>query len=163
MPRLSLPLFLISLLSVAITSSCATIPRQIDPLWTEDFFFKNAQIAMDENRYKTALFYYEVLLVRYPENLPRVIAAEYELTFIHYKMGHYKEAEKGYNDIIKKYEESPYAMLYPIRFLKLSRIGLTNIEKKRSVENSLFWRLREKEWAEERGEALLDKDEDTEN
>lgn len=118
---------------------------------------------MDENRYKTALFYYEVLLVRYPGNLSRVIAAEYELAFIHYKMGRYKQAEKGYKDIIKKYEESPYAMLYPPRFLKLSRIGLTNIEKKRLVENRFLWRLREKEWAESRGETLLDKEEDTQN
>lgn len=141
--------------------SCASTQERLNPQWTEDVFFKNAQEAMDENRYKTAIYYYEVFLVRYPENHQRVIAAEYERAFINYKMGDYKEATRGYEEIILKYDESPYAMLYHPRFRQLSEIGLVNIEKKKAVEGRLMWRRQEKVWAEENGESLTDSGEES--
>jgi tetratricopeptide (TPR) repeat protein len=141
--------------------SCASTTGQLNPQWTEDVFFKNAQEAMDENRYETALFYYEVFLVRYPENHQKVIAAEYERAFINYKMGNYKEATRGYDEIILKYDESPYAMLYHPRFHQLSEIGLVNIEKQKAVKNRLLWRVKEKAWADENGESLTDDGEES--
>ena len=139
--------------------SCASVPDRVNPQWTEEMFFKNAQEAMDEYRYETALFYYEVFLVRFPEDHLRDIAAEYERAFINYKMGEYKEASAQYNEIIRKYDESAYAMLYPPRFRGLSEIGLRNIERQEFIGNSLFWRAREKAWAEKNGESLTDTDE----
>ena len=141
--------------------SCAGTRDQISSEWSEEMFFKNAQEAMDENRYKTALYYYEVFLVRYPENRQRVIAAEYERAFIHYKMGDWDTAKAGYEAILRKYDESPYAMLYHPRFRELCQIGLTNIEKQKATTNRLFWRRREKEWAEEHGDRLTDQVDET--
>ena len=143
-------------LLVLVFSSCASTPDRVNPQWTQEMFFKNAQEAMDEYQYKTALFYYEVYLVRFPENQQRGIAAEYERAFINYKMKNYKEASAQYNEILRKYEESPYAMLYPPRFKELCNIGLKNIEKKEFIGNSLFWRAKEKAWAEKEGESLTD-------
>ncbi len=137
-------------------SSCASSVERVNPQWTEEMFFKNAQEAMDEYRYETALFYYEVFLVRYPEKHQRVIAAEYERAFINYKIGNYNVATEDYKEIIRKYDESPYAMLFPPRFKQLSEIGLKNIEKEKAVGNKLLWRVKEKEWAEENGESLTD-------
>ena len=119
-------------------------------------FFKNAQQAMDESRYDTALYYYEVFLIRYPENHQKVIAAEYERAFIHYKQRQFAEAKAGFEEIIRKYDESPYAMLYHPRFRYLCEIGLENLEKKKAVDRRMFWRAREKDWAEEHGESLID-------
>jgi len=148
------------LLTIAVLTvvfvSCASVPDRVSPEWSEAMFFKNAQEAMDESLYKTALYYYEVFLIRYPENHQMVIAAEYERAFIYYKTGDYKRAEAEYQAIIKKYDESPYAILYHPRFRRLCEIGLTNIEKQRAVQNRLFWRNREKEWAEEHGESLTE-------
>jgi len=145
-----------AVLLILALSSCASTPDRVNPQWTPEMFFKNAQEAMDEYRYKTALLYYEVFLVRFPENMPRGIAAEYERAFINYKMDNYKESSDQYNEIIRKYNESPYAMLYPPRFKQLSEIGLKNIEKKDFIGNSLFWRVKEKAWAEQNGESLTD-------
>lgn len=149
----------ISLLIILLVS-CAGTSERVNPQWTQEMFFKNAQEAMDENRYKTALYYYEVFLVRYPENHQRVIAAEYERAFINYKMGNYKEATQGYEAIILKYDESPYAMLFHPRFRHLCEIGMLNIEKQKAVGNHLFWRIKEKEWAEEHDESLTDSGEE---
>jgi tetratricopeptide (TPR) repeat protein len=156
MSRRLIPVYTLLILLISALGSCAGGREQLSPQWTEEIFFKNAQEAMDENRYKDAMYYYEVFLVRYPENLQRAIAAEYELAFINYKMGNYKEATRIYENIIQKYDESPYAMLYHPRFRELSNIGLVNIEKKKAVNGRLFWRRKEKVWAEENGESLTD-------
>lgn len=143
---------------IAVLSSCAGAPKPIEENWTAEMFFKNAQEEMDENRYKTALYYYEVFMVRYPNNHQLVIAAEYERAFIHYKTGDYKAADAEYREILRKYDESPYAMLYPTRFRKLCEIGLQNIEKQKVVNRRMMWRRKEKEWAEAQGENLTDEE-----
>ncbi len=153
MIRRVLPLFV---LSFVLLTSCATIPEGVSPQWTEEMFFKNAQEAMDESRYALAAYYYDVYLVRFPENQQRKIAAEYEKAFIHYKTGNYKKAEDGYKTIISRYDESPYAMLFPPRFKQLCEIGLENIAYRRATQNKVFWRIREKSWADEQGESLTD-------
>ncbi len=156
MPKRVLTLTPIILFALIMVTSCSSTRDRVSPEWTKSMFFKNAQNAMDENRYDTALYYYEVFLVRYPEDHQKVIAAEYERAFIQYKKGDYKNATAGYEEIIRKYDESPYAMLYHPRFRYLCDIGLTNIEKQKSVKGRLFWRVREKDWAEEHGEDLVD-------
>ena len=146
----------LAVLAVLILASCSSIPSGVDPAWSEEMFFKNAQDAMDQSRYDLALYYYEVYLVRYPEDIPRGIAAEYERSFIQYKTGHLDEAEAGYKALIDKYDNSPYAALYPPRFRELCDIGLKNIARSRAVNNKLFWRRKEAAWAESQGESLLD-------
>ncbi len=146
---------LLALLSPVILS-CASVADKLDSSWSPEIFFKNAHEAMDKNRYQDAIFYYEVFLVRYPEDISRRIAAEYEMAFIHYKMGNLKIAETQFATILKNYEDSPYAVLFPPRFKQLSEIGLNNIEKSRSVKNKLFWRMNEKKWAKNHDETLTD-------
>ena len=156
MPRRFKPSAVVLAALTSFSVSCAVTDDMISPEWTPEMFFKNAQDAMDEKRYKDALFYYEVFMVRYPENRQKKIAAQYERALIHYKTGDLRTAEAEFRAIIKQYDESPYAMLYHPRFRDLCEIGLKNIEKHRSVKNKLFWRAREKQWSEENGESLLD-------
>ncbi|MCG8451962.1 MAG: hypothetical protein MI717_02115 [Spirochaetales bacterium] len=143
-------------LLATILVSCSSIPKEADTEWTQEMFFKNAQEAMDANDYKAALYYYGVFRVRYPEDQTRGIAAEYEQAFIRFKMRDYDAAESGYREILRKYEESPYAVLFHPRFKELSSIGLKSIEKKRKVENTILWRRNERLWAESQGEVLTD-------
>ena len=139
-------------------ASCAVTAEMISPEWTPEMFFKNAQQAMHEQRFKDALFYYDVFLIRYPEDYRGRISARYEKAFIHYKTGNLKTAENEFRSIIALYDESPYAVLYHPRFRRLSEIGLQNIAKNRAVNDKLFWRFREKQWAEEQGDTLLESD-----
>ncbi len=140
----------------ALLSSCISAVDTLDPTWSPEIFFKNAQEASGDSRYKDALFYYDVFLIRYPESIPRKIAARYEQAFIHYKMGKIKVAEAQFNAILKEYDENPFAALFPLRFKQLCIIGLKNIERNRALNNKLFWRMNEKRWAEEHNEELTD-------
>lgn len=146
-------------LSAGLCTSCTTIPESVSSEWTEAMFFKNAQEAMDNNNYELATYYYEVYSIRYPENIQKGIAAEYEKAFINYKRGRDKAARAGFEEILRKYRESPYAMLYPPRFQQLCETGLRNLEKRKKVGRRLFWRIREKEWADEHDEKMVDSEE----
>ncbi len=114
-------LILLSLLAL----SCQTTPQSVDPEWTEDQFFKSAQDAIDEGDLETALFYYEVFLIRYPEDHAKGIAAEYERALIHKKLGQEELAIREFEEILDKYENSTYVILFPPRYQILSEKVLT--------------------------------------
>ncbi len=118
-----LPVMLLSL------ASCSTVPAEMDSVMKEEVFFKNAQGAMDENQYNVALYYYEVYLVRYPENHNKTIAAEYERALIYYKTKDYEYSQSLFTQILDKYESSPFAMMYPERYKILSEKILAQIDE----------------------------------
>ena len=119
-------MLLLSLSLIAI--SCQTTPQRVDPEWTEDQFFKSAQDAIDEGELETALFYYEVFLVRYPEDHAKGIAAEYERALIHKKLGAEDLAVSEFEQILDKYKNSSYVILYPPRYKILSEKVLANLK-----------------------------------
>jgi len=119
-----LPLMLLFL------ASCSTVPAEMDSDMKEELFFKNAQDAMDENQYKVALYYYEVYLVRYPEIHNKTIAAEYERALIYYKSKDYEYSKALFNQVLNKYENSPFAVMYPERYKILSEKILVQIDEK---------------------------------
>lgn len=125
--KCSLILLPVMLLSLA---SCSTVPAVMDSEMKEEVFFKNAQAAMDENQYNVALYYYEVYLVRYPENHNKTIAAEYERAMIYYKTKDYEYSRSLFNQILDKYETSPFAIMYPERYKILSEKILGIIDER---------------------------------
>lgn len=108
--------------------SCKTVPVKLEPNMEEEIFFKNAQEAMDQNNYTLALYYYDVYLVRYPENHQKTIGAEYERAFIYYKMKDYDYSKKLFNQILDEYDNSPFAVMFPERFKILSQKVLEKID-----------------------------------
>ncbi len=100
--------------------SCVSAPDKIDSNLPEELFFKTAQDAMDLNQYRVALYYYEVYLVRYPENHRKTIAAEYERAFIYYKTKDYEYSKSLFTQILDKYENGSFAIMYHDRYRILS-------------------------------------------
>ena len=143
---------------LAVMSSCASSAGSIQQWWTPDLFFKNAQESLDDNKYKDALYYFNVFLIRYPEDRAKIIAAEYEIASIHFKLGRLKSAESQFKAILDKYDNNAYAYFYPPRFQTLSKLGLQNIEKYKKVNGKLFWRVKEKQWYEEHNIDIIDKE-----
>jgi len=115
---------------VLLLNSCASVPTEIDESFKEEVFFKNAQEAMDSNQYNVALYYYEVYLVRYPENHDKTIAAEYEKALIYYKTKDYEYSKALFEQVLERYESSPFAIMFPERYKILSEKILLQIEDK---------------------------------
>lgn len=92
---LSLPLMLLS---------CTNKPLSVGDNWSEETYFKNAQLATDQSSYETALFYYREYLKRYPES-PNSMAASYEIALLNKKMGNKELALSQFKEIVTAYDK----------------------------------------------------------
>ncbi|MCK4542698.1 MAG: tetratricopeptide repeat protein [Spirochaetales bacterium] len=100
-----IPLALLSLLFVLFLWSCATGPKVISTDLSPSEYFQKAQEAVTKRGdYKTALRYYETFIERYPENLPKIVEAEYEIAFIYYSRKDFTTAEPLFQKILRRYE-----------------------------------------------------------
>jgi outer membrane protein assembly factor BamD (BamD/ComL family) len=123
MKRILFPLTIALLLS-----SCAsTLKINEDTSAAE--IIQRANEAMERNRYKTAILYYEALRERNQSNIDLVITAEYHIAFIHYKQRKYEQARAEFNSVLAYYNGTD-AELYPQHFKRLSEIVIQTIDEK---------------------------------
>jgi outer membrane protein assembly factor BamD (BamD/ComL family) len=112
--------------------SCATGPTEIPEDLTPAELIQRAQEASDRNRYEVSLQYYETLIERFPFDIDNIIAAEYEIAFIHYKQKKYDIAKAEFTDLLDRYN-NPDEELLPQQFKILSLKIMARIEE---IENS---------------------------
>ena len=115
-------------MTAVLAVSCATrsvvIPEDLSPAE----LIQRAQEASDRYRYSVSLQYYETLIERFPLDIDSIIAAEYEIAFIHFKQRKYNSARTGFNNLLARYN-TPDAVLLPQQFRILSEKILTNIDE----------------------------------
>ncbi|TXT50578.1 MAG: hypothetical protein FD137_294 [Spirochaetes bacterium] len=90
-------------LSVLVVS-CASLPPPIPEGATAAEIIQRAQDRSDLYDWKGAQYYYMAILERFPADRELTVTAKYELAFIEYKQGHYAEATKGFEEILRMYE-----------------------------------------------------------
>ncbi|MDR2053542.1 MAG: tetratricopeptide repeat protein [Treponema sp.] len=108
--------------------ACAARPQVKDNTTPEELV-QYAQEAMDHNRYKKALEFYEIILERFPNDNYMTCTAEYEIAFIHYKQKKYEEARSEFEALLRRYD-TPDEELLPAQFKILTNIVLKQIETK---------------------------------
>jgi len=109
-------------------SACASTVNISEDLSPAELI-QRANEAMDRNRYKIAIQYYEALRDRNQSNIDLTITAEYHIAFIHYKQGKLEQARDELNAVLEYYN-SPDAELLPQHFKRLSQIVLQTIDDK---------------------------------
>ena len=111
--------------------SCATRLNTIPEGLTQMELIQRGQEASDRNRYNISLQYYEALIMRFPFDIDSVIAAEYEIAFIHYKQRQYDLAKAGFENLLARYNV-PDAELLPPQFKILALIVMDTIAERES-------------------------------
>ena len=127
-PKKSAILFFTTLLAALAAASCTSKPVVIPDDISAMELIQRGQEASDRNRFANALQYYEEVLVRFPMDIDNIIAAEYEIAFIHYKQKRYDTAKIGFNELLERYN-TPDEELLPPQFKILSNIVLERIEE----------------------------------
>ena len=112
--------------------SCATGPTVIPENLTPAELIQRAQEASDRNRYTVSLQYYETIIERFPFDIDNIIAAEYEIAFIHYKQKQYETAKAEFNDLLERYNTPDEALLPP----SFKILSLKIMEKIEEIESS---------------------------
>jgi len=132
-----LPLATFGLLAAFFLSSCATrvIPYGLGP----EELIQRGQEASDRNRFRHALQYYQAVLERHPGNSDSVVAAEYEIAFIHYRQRNMYLAREGMNAILERFD-APGGDMLPEKFRVLARMILGRIDEHEARRGGFFRR-----------------------
>ena len=112
--------------------SCASGPTAIPEDLTPAELIQRAQEESDRNRYEMSLQYYRTVIERFPFDIDNIIAAEYEIAFIHYKQKKYDVAKAEFNGLLERYK-TPDEELLPQQFKILSLKIMARIEE---IENT---------------------------
>ena len=102
---------ILSLISLALLSSCQTAAPEIPENLSQAEFFQLAQEAAAEERWAIALYYYESYLERFPDDVNGIVAAEYEIAFLNYRMGNNDRAVELFQALIERYETSEESLV----------------------------------------------------
>jgi len=113
---------LIILAVSCVSTESIEIPHDL----TTAELIQRGQEASDRNRYAVSLQYYEAVIERYPSDINSVIAAEYEIAFIHYKQKNYELSKTEFYRLLGRYN-TPDQELLPAQFKILSNIVLGKI------------------------------------
>jgi outer membrane protein assembly factor BamD (BamD/ComL family) len=109
--------------------SCATGPVVVPENTTPSKIIQEAQEATDENKYKVAIQYYEILLERYGNVHEYYCTGEYEIAFLNYKQKKYAEARSGLEQLLVLYSAEGGETLPP-RFKILAEKVLATMTEK---------------------------------
>jgi len=116
-----------AVLAVLAVSCISSGPVNIPDDLTAAELIQRGQEASDKNNYNVSIQYYEAILERYPHDIDNVIAAEYEIAFIHYKQKNYTQSKTELYQVLDHYNV-PDQELLPAQFKVLSNIVLKKIE-----------------------------------
>jgi len=122
-----------ALVLALLFSSCASTVNISEDLSPAELI-QRAHEAMDRNRYKVAIQYYQALHDRNQNNIDLIITAEYHIAFIHYKQKKYEQAKEQLNNILAYYN-TPDEELLPKHFKRLAQIVLNSIDEKEKRKN----------------------------
>jgi outer membrane protein assembly factor BamD (BamD/ComL family) len=120
------------LAAALVMFSCATGPTVVPENLSPAELIQRAQEASDRNRYEVSLQYYQAIIERFPFDIDNIIAAEYEIAFIHYKQKQYEIAKAEFSDLLERYNTPDEALLPP----SFKILSLKIMEKIEEIENT---------------------------
>jgi outer membrane protein assembly factor BamD (BamD/ComL family) len=121
-PAAVLSAALLSALFLSCASSPAAVPEDMPPAK----IIQLAQEASDLNKYRAALYYYEILWERHGGEGEYLATAEYEIAFIRYKQKKYAEARRGLENLLARYEGGGDALPRQFQILAEKVLGRIN-------------------------------------
>jgi len=114
------------LFTAVLAVSCANRPITIADDLTPAELIQRGQEASDRNKFSTSLQYYAAVIERFPFDIDSILAAEYEIAFIHYKQKKFDVAKAEFTQILERYD-TPDEELLPPSFKILSKMILDKI------------------------------------
>ncbi|HHU36079.1 MAG TPA: hypothetical protein GXZ47_02500 [Treponema sp.] len=126
------PIFSTIVAAIALFSlvSCATVPdpESIPTDLSVAELSRRGQTELDNNNYKAAEVYYNLIVTRYGTDTAALTAAEFEIAHIRIKQEKYEDAASLLQNLIGRYETSGGAGLPP-EYLALAKNDLEKIPK----------------------------------
>jgi len=93
---------IIAALTIGIIA-CQSVPTEVPELEPKEYFQRAQEAVVERGDYNTALFYYQTFLERHSDQLQLSVEAEYEIAFIHYKLGDEALARGEFAALLEKH------------------------------------------------------------
>lgn len=94
-----------SLLALVLLVGCQTVDVTFEEGSHPEKYFHRAQTAVDAKDYRTALVIFQKFLDTNPTDLSYLVAAEYEVGFLNYKLENNDAAKDWFNKVLARYED----------------------------------------------------------
>ena len=118
---------------IFFATGCQSAPKHIPQDLTADELINLAQASYDKGNVKAAQADYEAIIIRYGDQMDKLVEAEYEIAHLKVKQKKWQQAIPDLQRILSYYE-SDVAGVLPPSFKKLAELDLAKIPEKELME-----------------------------
>lgn len=118
---------------IFFATGCQSAPKHIPQDLTADELINLAQASYDKGNVKAAQAYYEAIIIRYGDQMDKLVEAEYEIAHLKVKQKKWQQAIPDLQRILSYYESDVTGVLPP-SFKKLAELDLAKVPEKELME-----------------------------
>lgn len=120
-----------------ILSGCHTVPKNIPADLSADELINLAQASYDKGNTRAAQVYYETILIRYGDQMDKVVEAEYEIAHMKVKQKKWQQAIPDLQRVVSYYETDTTGTLPPA-FRKLAELDMAKVPERELIKAGLM-------------------------
>lgn len=118
---------------IFFATGCQSAPKNIPQDLTAEELINLAQASYDKGNVKAAKAYYEAIIIRYGNQMDKLVEAEYEIAHLKVKQKKWQQAIPDLQRILSYYESDMEGVLPPA-FKKLAELDLAKVPEKELLE-----------------------------
>lgn len=134
----SIYFFLAALMALTVLATgCQSAPKDIPQDLSADELVNLAQASYDKGNEKAAQAYYETIIIRYGDQMDKLVEAEYEIAHLKIKQKKWQQAIPDLQRILSYYETDTTGTLPPA-YKKLAEIDMAKVPEQELVKARLM-------------------------
>lgn len=122
---------------LVMLSGCHTVPKNIPEDLSADELINLAQASYDQGNTKAAQAYYETIIIRYGDDMNKLVEAEYEIAHLKVKQKKWQQAIPDLQRVLNYYETDTTGMLPPA-FRKLAELDMAKVPERELIKAGLM-------------------------
>lgn len=122
---------------IFLVTSCQSAPKDIPQNLSAEELINLAQASYDAGNVKAAQTYYETIIIRYGDQMDKLVEAEYEIAHLKVKQKKWQQAIPDLQRILSYYETDTTGAL-PAAFKKLAELDLAKVPEKELIEAGIL-------------------------
>lgn len=118
---------------IFFVTGCQSAPKDIPQNLSAEELINLAQSSYDSGNVKAAQAYYEAIIIRYGDQMDKLVEAEYEIAHLKIKQKKWQQAIPDLQRILSYYEADTTGVL-PSAFKKLAELDMAKVPEKELIE-----------------------------
>lgn len=122
---------------IFFTTGCQSAPKDIPLNLSAEELINLAQASYDAGNVKAAQAYYEAIIIRYGDQMDKLVEAEYEIAHLKIKQKKWQQAIPDLQRILSYYEADTTGTI-PAAFKKLAELDMAKVPEKELIAAGLL-------------------------